>query len=174
MAGLTQYRTQLAPLATLEGILPVLLRHLSLGRAQIAIDHIRGAIDAKMSNRIVLLTLCHADDLKTPLAAAIAIQQSDPATESACDMASIVHAGLMDDAVDPSLSQNENAAGEVTATQNAAAQNVVQASIIGVGIVVQLRFSTALDWLRSLRTGDERETDLGAEPENPSTQGGSS
>ncbi len=65
VARLTRFRTQLAPLASLEGVLPLLLRHLSLGRAQIAIDHIRGAIEAKTSDRIVLVTLCDADKAET-------------------------------------------------------------------------------------------------------------
>lgn len=58
-----------------------------------------------------------------------------------------------------------------TATQNAAAQNIVQASIIGVGIVVQLRFTSVLAWLRTLRGSDRHELNLTAAAESPSTQG---
>lgn len=44
-----------------------------------------------------------------------------------------------------------------TATQNAAAQNVVQAVIIGVGITAQLRLPAAIGWFRNRGTARDRE-----------------
>ena len=44
---LTRFQTQLAPLDTLEQILPNLVQNLSLERARIAIDQLHSALEAK-------------------------------------------------------------------------------------------------------------------------------
>lgn len=109
VASLTQFKTRLAPLTDLEGVLPLLLRNLSLGRAQIAIDHVRGAIATNTPDRIVFLVLCSRDDPETPVAAAIAIQQPGSTTIQTGDMATIVHAGFLTDiSVDHTISAKQS------------------------------------------------------------------
>lgn len=120
VARLTPLQTQCAPLESLEGVLPLLLRHLSLGRAQIAIDHIRGTIEANTSERIVLVTLCEAEHPSVPLAAAIAIQQSDSQSKAGCDMASLIHAGLMHDPPDPTTGRDQPRPGLTNPSQRQA------------------------------------------------------
>lgn len=140
MATLTRFRTQLAPLASLEGVLPLLLRNLSLGRAQIGIDHIRGAIETKTSNRIVFVTLCDVDNMEDPLAAAIAIQQSDADSDTACDMASIVHAGLLKDVLP------DQTPAEIAQTAPAQAREVLRQLSFALDRELESRGTRFLQW----------------------------
>ncbi len=145
VARLTRFRTQLAPLALLEGVLPLLLRNLSLGRAQIGIDHIRGAIETKTSHRIVFVTLCDADNMEDPLAAAIAIQQSDADSNSACDMASIVHAGLLKDVL-PNQTPAEIAQPAPAQTASAQAREVLRQLSLALDRELETRGTRFLQW----------------------------
>ncbi len=91
---LTPSRTQLAPLDTLDQVLPKLLSNVSIARAQIAIDQLRGVIEAKSLDRIVFVTDADPDAPETPTAAAIAVQTPGPGGENkSSDMATMVHAG---------------------------------------------------------------------------------
>jgi ribosomal protein S18 acetylase RimI-like enzyme len=145
VARLTTFRTQLAPLSSLEGVLPLLLKNLSLGRAQIGIDHIRSAIDSKTSSRIVFVTLCDADRMEDPLAAAIAIQQSDADSITACDMASIVHAGLLKDVLP---NQTPAEITQIAPAQTAPTQTreVLQQLSLALDRELETRGSRFLQW----------------------------
>ena len=77
-----------------------MLNNLSLARAQIALDQIRGAVATNSLDKIVFATASEAD---TPAAAAIAIQQTSEAND-ACDTATIIHAGWLS----PSSEANAN------------------------------------------------------------------
>jgi ribosomal protein S18 acetylase RimI-like enzyme len=83
---------RIAPLTELQPLLPRLLQHLSLSRAQIAIDQLRSTLAAGGADRILLLIGFRREASDTPIAAAIAIQQpeSDPT------VATLLHAGPLD------------------------------------------------------------------------------
>lgn len=98
---MTHVDVQLAPLADLEGLLPRLLQNISLSRAQIAIDQLRGAIQSRGTDRIVLITATHPDHPDTPVAAAVAIQQP----EADRGMATMIHAGPIDQSDDGQQSE---------------------------------------------------------------------
>ena len=111
---LTDFQTRPAPLESLEGLLPSLLNDLSLARAQIAIDQIRGAIAAQTRGNIVFLTASPVDSIDTPVAALIAIRQpghdraqgppptgTDDDSPSGGDSATIIHAGWLKDRDEP-------------------------------------------------------------------------
>lgn len=99
----------------LQRLLPPLLANLSLGRAQIAIDQVRGALADPGSGRLILITASTGDRDGLPDAAAIAIesvhrnpigsgQDGIQATAAggagvpAADVATIVHAGVTEHA----------------------------------------------------------------------------
>ncbi|MGB0599919.1 MAG: GNAT family N-acetyltransferase [Rubripirellula sp.] len=79
---------QTSPLTQLEALLPRLLQNVSLSRAQIAIDQLRGTIGANGQHRILLITASPQDSPESPLAAVIAIQQPEPDNRTA----TILHA----------------------------------------------------------------------------------
>lgn len=82
-------QVQIAPLSTLEELLPRVLQNVSLSRAQIAIDQLRSVIQSSRRDRIVLLTAQHHNSQETPLAAVVAIQHAVQESGTA----TIVHAG---------------------------------------------------------------------------------
>jgi GNAT superfamily N-acetyltransferase len=79
---------QTSPLTQLEALLPRLLQNVSLSRAQIAIDQLRGTIGGNGQHRILLITASPQDSPESPLAAVIAIQQPEPDNRTA----TILHA----------------------------------------------------------------------------------
>lgn len=93
---------QLAPIHDLPAILPNLLQDLSIGRAQIVVDQIRGLLDDGNQDSVLIVTAIDQDSstneaASKPLAAAIAIlplQHGESATASN-DSATLLHAGWM-------------------------------------------------------------------------------
>jgi GNAT superfamily N-acetyltransferase len=79
---------QTSPLTQLEALLPRLLQNVSLSRAQIAIDQLRGTIGSNGQQRILLITASPQGSPESPLAAVIAIQQPEPDNRTA----TILHA----------------------------------------------------------------------------------
>ncbi|MEM1068025.1 MAG: GNAT family N-acetyltransferase [Planctomycetota bacterium] len=85
-----------ASIEKLELILPRLLQNVSLSRAQIAIDQLRGAIQSGGRDRVLLVTATEDGQPDTIFAAAVAIQQ--PGIDR--EMATVVHAGAILEADD--------------------------------------------------------------------------
>lgn len=90
---MTSIRTRVEPLESLEFLLPRLLSDLPVSRGQIAVDQLQGVIEAGNREHIVFLTA--RDSADQPLSALIAIQQADR-KQNTTDMATIVHAGLLE------------------------------------------------------------------------------
>lgn len=79
---------QTSPLTRLEALLPRLLQNVSLSRAQIAVDQLRGTIAANGQHRILLITAAPQNSPESAVAAVIAIQQPKPDNRTA----TILHA----------------------------------------------------------------------------------
>ncbi|GAA5506779.1 GNAT family N-acetyltransferase [Novipirellula caenicola] len=91
---------QIAPVHDLPVILPQLLQDLSIGRAQIVVDQIRGLLDDGHPDSILIVTAIDQDAASAPsggkpLAAAIAIHppQKGESPRSSNDSATLLHAG---------------------------------------------------------------------------------
>ncbi|EMI21835.1 nourseothricin acetyltransferase-like protein [Rhodopirellula maiorica SM1] len=105
-------RPQLASLHDLPEILPHLLQDLSIGRAQIVVDQIRGLLDDGHQDSVLVVTAVDQDSAsnqpgsnqlaKKPLAAAIAIHppRHGESTSKPSDSATLLHAGWMSDVAD--------------------------------------------------------------------------
>ncbi len=93
MRELKAIQTQLAPITSLEQILPKLLSNLSLARAQIAIDQIRTTISTNSLDNLVYATASSPDSPETPVAAAIAVQQASSMSGQISDLATLIHPG---------------------------------------------------------------------------------
>lgn len=85
-----------APLADLTDVLARLVDNLSLERARIAMDQLKGALASKSLDKVVFVTAANESQPETPIAAAIAVQQFSADTRQAGDMATMVHAGMLE------------------------------------------------------------------------------
>ena len=94
MAG--RFQSRLEPLHALADLLPALCENLSLARAQISLDQVRGILRSGDTDRVVFVSAGDFANSDLPLAAALVIHPAAAnGAESALDSATLVHAGAL-------------------------------------------------------------------------------
>jgi len=78
-------------------MISLLIRDLSIGRAQIAIEQIRRVADVGQQDRLVILTTSEIGQANEPLAAVVAVLQKGLGDGVTSDVAAVVHAGRLRD-----------------------------------------------------------------------------